>query len=447
MLKLCCVGLARIECPRPASLCAPIGWCDHQIDTPKWVTQTRWTGTPGPLSGYAPDLTNLPFFDASRQSLREIRSGVFSLLRTGRRANDGIAVHYSEVSRIADSLYAEDQRCTAWMQSLADVNHAVEDCGLQYEYVAYEEIEQDELRKGSCRVLIMPHSRAVSQKEAEAIRQFVQDGGLLIADIMPGILNGHGSKQEPGLLANLFPKTEPGVVNTIGMGRTVLLGAKLAGYGHASYRNMQGWKRLDGRWRTLADLLRAHAGVTPQVTVAHCGAGEMPPTEIVRFETGNAKFVGLLRKYYYYDNASYPVTIGFAKKNHVYDVRAGKYLGFVDSLTTDLSYEAHVYACLPHQVESIVLDVPGRANRSAPTAIKIALKTAGAKPWSGQVFHVRVLSPGGRELSWYGQSAVAESGKAEATIPWALNDPAGRYTVVVRDVASGVTAQREVSLP
>jgi len=42
---------------------------------------------------------------------------------------------------------------------------------------------------------------------------------------------------------------------------------------------------------------------------------------------------------------------------------------------------------------------------------------------------------------------VANVDQAEATIPWALNDPAGRYTVVVRDVASGVTAQQEVSLP
>ena len=200
------------------------------------------------MGGYAPDLTNLPFFEASRQSLKAIRSGVFPLLHTGRRANDGIAIHYSAASHIADSLFAENKLAYAWMESLADFNHAVEDCGLQYEYVAYEEIEQDELQKGNFRVLLMPHSRAVSEKEAEAIRRFVQDGGLLIADILPGVLNGHGSKREPGLLADLFPTTEPGVVNAVGKGKTVLLGDKLAGYGNAAYRNMQGWKswKADG---------------------------------------------------------------------------------------------------------------------------------------------------------------------------------------------------------
>jgi hypothetical protein len=42
---------------------------------------------------------------------------------------------------------------------------------------------------------------------------------------------------------------------------------------------------------------------------------------------------------------------------------------------------------------------------------------------------------------------AADAGKAEAAVPWAMNDPAGRYVVVVRDVASGATAQQEVALP
>jgi len=407
-----------------------------------------WTmGAPGPLSGYAPDLTNLPFFDASRQSLKEIRSGIFQLVRTGQRANDGIAIHYSEISRIADSLYSDDKRCRAWMESLADFNHAIEDSGLQYEYVSHDEIEQGQLRKGQFRVLIMPHNRAVSAAEAKAIRQFVQNGGLLIADIMPGILNGHGARQKQSLLADLFPKTDSGAVNAIGKGKTVLLGEELAGYGYASYRNMQGWKKLEGRSQILAKLLKQHADVTPQVRISHRGDGEMPPTEIVRFEVGEVEFVGLLRNYFLYDNTSYPVEIRFADERHVYDVRAGKYLGFRDSLTTALSYQAHVYARLPYKVKSIVLDVPELKDRITPSLVKVALKTSSDKPASGHAFQMQVLSPNDTELPWYTRKVVAAEAEAEVEIPWALNDAPGRYTVVVRDVASGVTARQEVSLP
>lgn len=407
-----------------------------------------WTmGAPGPLSGYAPDLTNLPFFDASRHSLKEIRSGIFQLVRTGRRANDGIAIHYSELSRIADSLYSDDMRSQAWMESLVDFNRAIEDSGLQYEYVSYDQIVRAELRKGQFRVLIMPHSRAISAAEAKAIRRFVQDGGLLIADIMPGVLNGHGAKQEQSLLADLFPRTDSGAVNTIGKGKTVLLGEELAGYGYASYRKMQGWKQLEGRWQALARLLEEHAGVTPTVCISHRGDGAMPPTEIVRFEAGTSEFVGLLRNYFLYDNTSYPVEIRFADKRHVYQVRAGKYLGFCDSLKTELSHQAHVYARLPYEVKSLALDVSEFVDRTTPTLVKITLKTSSDTPVSGHTFRMQVLSPNGGELPWYTRKVIAVEAEAEVAIPWASNDIPGRYTVVVRDVASGVTARQEVSLP
>jgi len=408
----------------------------------------HWTmGSPGPLSGYAPDLTNLPFFAASRQSLKEIRSGIFKLICAGRRANDGIAIHYSGASHVADSLYSDDKRSTAWMESLADFNHAVEDSGLQYEYVSYEEIAQDKLRKGRFRVLIMPHSRAVSAAEAQAIRQFVQEGGLLIADLLPGILNGHGTKPEQSMLAGLFPSTDHGVVNTIGKGKTVLLGKSLAGYGHASYRHMRGWRTLGGRCEVLANLLAEHAGVTPTVRISHRGDGDLPPTEIVRFQIGDTELVGLLRKYFLYDNTPYSVNIRFAEKRHVYDVRTGKYLGVRDRLTTDLSYQAHLYARLPYKVKSVALNVRASAGRTTPSVVKIALETSGAKPVSAHVLQMRVLSPNGRELPWYTRKTVAPAGRAEADIPWALNEAPGRYTVAVRDVASGTIAQREVSLP
>jgi hypothetical protein len=406
-----------------------------------------WTmGGPGPLSGYAPDLTNLPFFEASRQSLKTIRSGVFTLLHTGRRANDGIAIHYSEASRVADSLFADDKRCTAWAESLADFNHAVEDCGLQYDYVAYEQIEQDALRQGRYRVLLMPHSRAVSEKEAAAIRGFVQQGGLLIADIMPGMLNGHGSKQARSVMADLFPKTDPGIVHAFGKGKTVLLGNKLAGYGGASHRHRGGWKKLEGRWRLLADLLREHAGLAAPVSITHRAQGEMPPTEVTRFVAGDAEFVGLLRKTSCHDHGAYPAAVRFPDKRHVYDVRAGKYLGFLDSVTTEISYEAQLYARLPYRVAGIELAGPDRAAGGGRSEFRLVVQAeSGARP-GAHAFRVEVLGPGGVQLPWYAANLTAERGRAICGIDWALNDPAGRYTVVVRDVASGTTAKREVTL-
>ena len=194
---------------------------------------------PGPLSGYAPDLTNLPFFASRTEALKTIKTGVGKLLLNSKRVNDGIAVHFSETSRIADALYAADggDRCEAYSHALMDVNRALEYAGLQYQYLSYDQVAQGELAKQGYKVFIMPHSRSVSDAECKAIREFVQNGGVVIADILPAILNGHGTPQAKSLLADLFPSlpTEASakagdklpIVNSIGKGKTALIGNRL----------------------------------------------------------------------------------------------------------------------------------------------------------------------------------------------------------------------------
>ena len=224
----------------------------------------------------------------------------------------------------------------------------------------------------------MPHSRAVSAKEADAIRRFVHGGGLVIADILPGILNGHGTRQPESLLADLFPSREPGEVSCIGKGKSVLLGDKLKGYGSAAFLNMRGWGKLQGRHQVLVELLQKEAGISPPVAVTHCGQGPMPPTEIFRFTSGEAEYVGLLREYFMYDFKPYPVTVRFPRKAHLYDLRRGAYLGQTDSLDTNLSYEAQLYAMLPYRVESVQVKGPSAAGPGETSVFTVSV-AAGAR--------------------------------------------------------------------
>ena len=181
----------------------------------------------------------------------------------------------------------------AYCRALADVNRALENAGLQYQYLSYDQVAQGELAKQGYKVFIMPHSRSVSDAECKAIREFVQNGGVVIADILPAILNGHGTPQPKSLLADLFPSDKPGVVNSIGKGKTVLIGDMLKGYGYAAFDNMAGWKSLGDQSRSLAELLAQVADIRPAVRIAHRGEGPMPPTEITRFQSGSIQFVRL----------------------------------------------------------------------------------------------------------------------------------------------------------
>ncbi len=418
-----------------------------------------WTlGAPGAISGYAPDLTALPFMQASRDELAEIRTGTGKLLLAGRLQDDGIAIHYSEGSKIAAGIFYGNERVKQgekppsrptgeyWLKALADFNKALEHSGLQYRYVAYEEVEKNALTERGYSVFIMPHSYLVSQKEADAIRKFVNDGGLLIADIMPGMLNGHGTMQEKSMLADLFPSQETGTVNNIGKGKTVLLGNKLADYGYSAYRTMSGWGKLKNRHKILAQLLEKEAGITPKVIITHRGTGDMPPTEIFRIKAGDIEYAGLLREYYMYDNKPYPATVKLPRKSHLYNMRSGKYLGFTDTLDTDISYEAQLYGMMPYRVSSLNIEGPGAVKSGGETSFRISVISEDNAAPSLHVFRVELTDPAGEKLPWYAANVKAEKGSAVYIINWALNEKPGRYTIQAKDIATGVSQQKTVDV-
>ena len=407
-----------------------------------------WTmGHPGPLSGYAPDMTSMPFFEARTQSLGKIKAGIGKLLLQSERQNDRIAIHFSESSRIAASLYAakEGRWGSDYSAALLSFNKALEDCGLQYDFVSYEEVENGALMEEKYRIFIMLQSRAVSEEEAEAIREFVKNGGVVIADIIPAILNEKGTIQEKGLLADLFPTNKKGTVTALGRGKTVLLGKDfLAGYSKAHFQ--VGWKKLEGRWKLLADLLEKEAGLRPKVLIVRSGGGEMPPTEIARFKCGENEFVGLLREYFLYDHEPYKARIRFPYKSHLYDVIEGKYLGFTRNLKTEISYKAGLYCLMRYKVDAVELTLPETASAGTPTQVEMALKISKGEGPSKHCFRVEVVSPMGENLNYYAQNIVSENGSAQAEIPWALNEKPGQYTVMVRDVASGVSVEKSTTL-
>ena len=407
-----------------------------------------WTmGAPGYLSGYAPDLTSLPFFEARTEALRKIKSGVGKLLLHSQRQHDGIAVHFSEASRIAASFYAakETDWCRAYPEALVNFNKALEDCGFQYEYLSYEEVAEGMLRHGGFKVLIMPQSRAISRAEAIQIRGFVRDGGIAIADIVPGILNDKGTRLETGLLAELFPSTAKGTVTPFGKGKTVLVGDLLSGYGKA-HMDQFGWAKLQRRGRLLGEILEREASLRPTVRTAPLAADDMPPTEITRFRCGRNELVCLLREYFLYDSDSYAARITFPHGGHVYDVMAGKYLGRVNRVDTELSYRAQLYWLSSYKVRAVELQLADKAKRGKPSQVEIRLTVSDRAKPSGHCFRLEVLSPTGQMLAHYARNILAPDGVAPVAIPWALNDAPGPHRVRVTDVCTGVTSETTVVL-
>ena len=70
--------------------------------------------------------------------------------------------------------------------------------------------------------------------------------------------------------------------------------------------------------------------------------------------------------------------------------------------------------------------------------VRLAVAPAAGKV-GRHVLRLRVLGPDGKEREAYRQTVVAEAGRAEVSLPLALDDAAGTWTLSAQDVATGVT--------
>src|SRR5579862_4028562 len=130
----------------------------------------------------------------------ELRSGIGALLINSRRQADPIAIHYSQASMRVEWLKESRPRGGAWATRSAKAERtdndfmrlreswcrAIEDAGMQYNFVSYDQMEKGELLRGGYRVLVLPRSSALSAAEAQAVHEFAAQGGVLIADGDPG---------------------------------------------------------------------------------------------------------------------------------------------------------------------------------------------------------------------------------------------------------------------
>ena len=180
-----------------------------------------WTfmfGLPTNPGGTSPDLTIAPHLAATMEEARQIKRGPGKLLRYSRRLHDGIAVLYSMNSIRA--VYRMPEWNTHWTKHyhhapMAPVtsghcwNLLLEDIGLQYEYIASADVEKGLLDRREFKVLILPSSISMTETEASAIREFVSDGGSVIADHRPGVLDSLANPVKPGLLDDVFGVRRP----------------------------------------------------------------------------------------------------------------------------------------------------------------------------------------------------------------------------------------------
>jgi len=365
--------------------------------------------------------------------------------------------------------------------------------GAQPDFLAPEQIEAGKL--DGRRLLILPCVCALSDATLARVDAFVRAGGVVVADLRLGVYSEHGKPlaSRPGL-ESLFGFKRAAAAYTTGasplvcepafsgfapvdaldapMGRESLkpttakpmarfgdgspaILVNEAGKGKAVYLNfVPGFGK--GSQALMAALLDL-AAVDRPVRLAASGKPAFG-YDTYRFVRGQAEFIGVLRDMpplaeskgsnrvgAVYRNAGREkeaLTVLLPKPNHVYNARAGKYLGRTDAVQIEIApSDAALLALLPYQVKAVIVTGANPAWRRgewAEFSVAVAPEKGEA---TDHIVRVETFGPDGRSVAHYSRNALAPAGHLSVRLPLALNERAGAWKVKAMDVASGLCGE------
>jgi len=384
----------------------------------------------------------------------ELRNGIGALVINSRRQADPIAIHYSQPSLRVEWLLESRPRGSAWATRSARTERTendflrlreswcrvIEDSGLQYNFVSYDQLEQGELLRRGYRVLVLPRSSALSAVEAQAIHEFVAQGGVLFADGAPGAFDQHGRRLPQARLADLG-------------GKIVHASADILDY-HRERVLRKGGATRDAVARVLSE-----AGVQPQFRVTDMHGQPVQGVETHIFRNGAVTLVALLSNpdlrvdelgppdFRSNENFAHRQSLRLALPETltVYDVRAAKALGKTRELNVDLDpYEPVIYAVCRESLPDLTLSAPARVPRGETGRARISF--AALTPAAVHILHLEVTDPAGQLVRHYSGNVRAPLGHAVWELPLAHNDATGTWHLRAQDLLSGQTKTASIEV-
>ena len=171
-----------------------------------------------------------PYILANKNSFEEIQGKISEPIVNPKTVfdPDPIGIYYSHPSLQAGWAMDVIVHGKSWVNRQGSIDNknqtmgilrnvwckVLEDLGLQYDFISYLDVEEEMVKLNKkFKVIILPKTVCLSDKEAQALKEFVCDGGTLIADYLCGMMDQHGRGREKGILDDLF-----GIVRDESMG-------------------------------------------------------------------------------------------------------------------------------------------------------------------------------------------------------------------------------------
>jgi len=423
--------------------------------------------------------------DLAKDEFSDIKNGIGKLFIKTQFTSDGICFPYSQSSILVSQALGLSRTGNMYSQKTL-----IQNLGYQHRFLSYEQIANGELIKSNYKVLILPNTLCLSRNEITEIKNFVRNGGTVIADYQAGTRDQHGRVYVNSEMDELFgidrknveltkkkmklkilkdswfgekelemniPETgirvttgknmavfEDGtpaiILNNYGKGKAIYLNLDVSDYSSMKAGGVAG--EVIAEEKAKADYVSTVQDIFEKILV---NTNLKKRVEIL----DNEKPVNSGERFYYTDGTNLyfayipevtsekKVKITIDKKAHIYDVRAKKYIGNTDNFIDTLKPgNVKVYSILQYKVNGIEGNLKNQYKQGENIPVTLNVKTDAKSP-GRHILRVELLKDG-KNIQAYNKNLVAEKGSASFTIPLAFNEEKGNYTLVVRDINSGV---------
>ena len=211
--------------------------------------------------------------------------------------------------------------------------------------------------------------------------------------------------------------------------------------------------RAAGRGAGLRNLLRnalSGVDVVPDVQLQAVG-DHSARVRVYRYDNQGDLLVGLLRPHKrlldesdgFIDTKTHSFIINFGREGYIYDVINRKHYGRNDSLEIEIPIAtALLFAVLPYEVTTVTAETyQDKQTVTISPAVKVSEGKAGK-----HVINVKVTDSNGRIRPEYSEPVIINNGSGSYNFNLAINDPLGKWTIALEDVATGTTGQATVQI-
>ncbi|MBI4028248.1 MAG: beta-galactosidase trimerization domain-containing protein [Verrucomicrobia bacterium] len=425
-----------------------------------------------------------------KEFLTQLNRGIGRLLNESRRTPQPVAMHYAHnnAARAALILGQGD----LWANGRWQWRNVMDHCGFDNGWISYEQLAAGKTQ--AYKVIYLPMSCSLSDKEVASLKKFVEEGGMLIGQLAIGLVDGHCRFTTEGSLDKVFgihrkdskiAKTESASVrkehhfgssfpemplayletglhatsaevlavannekvpvafgNNVGKGLAIYLACDFA----QSFENLRNTRDLGDHARAMDECLRfithlhAKAGVKQVLDIVD-ESGHFPPhLKLVDFKNGDIHYYGILREYDLAKSSAkkiQKVKIKFPVKGRVHEIFSDRDYGLTDGVDTAfVPTTLQLYSVLPYEVSDVAVNL-ANTEYAAGEAVRYDVEVKAKGKVGTHILRLSVIDPSDAESKPYSVNLTSRDGKASGSFPLALNDKKGRWKLVAKDLASG----------